>query len=220
MVPVSLQNAHTAHEDQSNHFTFFFLVDNGVKPCLARIPMRWMIRECFKTNSGILFHAESLKEIGLDPATLHPVVLPRPPPITINPTALQPHEFIQPIPKSTPHKKDDDDDTPKAPEPHITEEEADFRDALAPLYDELRLSWTWWILEIIPLIHKFQDVRNKWLMSFGWNLGRGRHIPLQETKGVKVHRSVKTRLDSEYKDGKKYWPNARNFQLKHVTWVD
>jgi hypothetical protein len=72
----------------------------------------------------------------------------------------------------------------------------------------------------MPLVHRFQDVRNKWMMSFGWNLGRGRHIPLQETKEVKVHRSVKTRLDSEYKDGKKYWPNARNFELKHVTWAD
>ncbi|KAI0800498.1 hypothetical protein C8Q74DRAFT_1214409 [Fomes fomentarius] len=42
------------------------------KYSLARIPLRWMIRECFRTNTGIRFHAELLKEIGLDPCTLWP----------------------------------------------------------------------------------------------------------------------------------------------------
>ena len=42
------------------------------KHSLARIPLRWMIRECFRTNTGIRFHAELLKDIGLDPATLWP----------------------------------------------------------------------------------------------------------------------------------------------------
>ena len=33
---------------------------------LARIPLRWMIRECFKCNTGIIFNSEYLKnEIGL-----------------------------------------------------------------------------------------------------------------------------------------------------------
>ncbi|KAL1951075.1 hypothetical protein VTO73DRAFT_224 [Trametes versicolor] len=39
---------------------------------LARIPLRWMIRECFRTRTGIRFHGELLKEIGLDPARLWP----------------------------------------------------------------------------------------------------------------------------------------------------
>lgn len=42
------------------------------KYSLARIPLRWMIRECFRTNTGIRFHAELLKEVGLDPCTLWP----------------------------------------------------------------------------------------------------------------------------------------------------
>lgn len=42
------------------------------KYSLARIPLRWMIRECFRTNTGIRFHAELLKEIGIDPYTLWP----------------------------------------------------------------------------------------------------------------------------------------------------
>jgi uncharacterized protein (DUF2235 family) len=201
-------------------------VDNGVKPCLARIPFRWMIRECFKTNSGIIFHTEELRKVGLDPATLYPVVRPRPPAIPINPTSLKPHELIQDIPKSSSTSKQavDDNNNNNTPNPaevvHSSEEEEDLRDSLAPLYDELKLGWTWWILEILPLIHKFQDRENKWISSWGMNLGTGRHIPLQETKGVKVHRAVKTRLDSETRNGKKYWPNAKNWDLKHVTWVD
>ncbi|RDX42985.1 hypothetical protein OH76DRAFT_1546730 [Lentinus brumalis] len=42
------------------------------KHSLARIPLRWMIRECFRTNTGIRFHSELLKGIGLDPDTLYP----------------------------------------------------------------------------------------------------------------------------------------------------
>ena len=44
------------------------------KHSLARIPLRWMIRECFRTNTGIRFHAELLKDIGLDPENLWPHV--------------------------------------------------------------------------------------------------------------------------------------------------
>ena len=40
---------------------------NGERHSLARIPLRWMIRECFATKSGIIFDAHMLKnEIGLD----------------------------------------------------------------------------------------------------------------------------------------------------------
>ncbi|KAI0370474.1 hypothetical protein BV20DRAFT_1035927 [Pilatotrama ljubarskyi] len=47
-------------------------VPDAMSHSLARIPLRWMIRECFRTNTGIRFHGELLKEIGLDPATLWP----------------------------------------------------------------------------------------------------------------------------------------------------
>ncbi|KAI0354700.1 hypothetical protein OH77DRAFT_1521587 [Trametes cingulata] len=47
-------------------------VPDDTHHALARIPLRWMIRECFRTNTGIRFHGELLKQIGLDPATLWP----------------------------------------------------------------------------------------------------------------------------------------------------
>ncbi|OSD00890.1 hypothetical protein PYCCODRAFT_1370341 [Trametes coccinea BRFM310] len=47
-------------------------VPDDTPHALERIPLRWMIRECFRTNTGIRFHGELLKRIGLDPATLWP----------------------------------------------------------------------------------------------------------------------------------------------------
>ena len=42
-------------------------VKNGQRHSLARIPLRWMIRECFKVNTGIVFDAHMLMhEVGLD----------------------------------------------------------------------------------------------------------------------------------------------------------
>ena len=40
---------------------------NKTRHALARIPLRWMIRECFQANTGIIFYARALEhEIGLD----------------------------------------------------------------------------------------------------------------------------------------------------------
>ena len=42
-------------------------MNNGTRNSLARIPLRWMIRECFKARTGIIFDAYMLKnEVGLD----------------------------------------------------------------------------------------------------------------------------------------------------------
>ena len=103
-----------------------------------------------------------------------------------------------------------------------TEEEMELKDALSPIYDQLSLAWGWWILEIVPLWHRYQEENNLWISELKANLGKGRHIPHQHKNGVRVHRSVKTRLEAEYADGKKYKPNS-NLKLDntdHITWVD
>ncbi|PPQ75323.1 hypothetical protein CVT24_007036 [Panaeolus cyanescens] len=60
-------------------------VSNKTRHSLARITLRWMVRECFKTNTGIMFNSEALLGIGMDPSTLYPFVVPRPPPIPVKP---------------------------------------------------------------------------------------------------------------------------------------
>ncbi|KZS86926.1 hypothetical protein SISNIDRAFT_491486 [Sistotremastrum niveocremeum HHB9708] len=48
---------------------------------LAQVPLRWMVRECFRSNTGILFDIDALLEIGLEPENLFPeVIVPRPMP--------------------------------------------------------------------------------------------------------------------------------------------
>ena len=55
---------------------------NDTRYSLARIPLRWMIRECFKAKTGIIFDAHMLKyetglNIGAGPAfEAPPPVLP------------------------------------------------------------------------------------------------------------------------------------------------
>jgi hypothetical protein len=44
-------------------------VPNGTRNNLARIPLRWMIRECFRADTGIQFFCE---DVGLDPDPLLP----------------------------------------------------------------------------------------------------------------------------------------------------
>ena len=75
-----------------------------------------MIRQCFLANTGIRFHAELLRSVGLDPASLYPVVRARPEAAHYAPGA--------PLPDG-------------AGGARLTEEEEDLADALCPLYDQL-----------------------------------------------------------------------------------
>ncbi|KAF8579614.1 hypothetical protein K439DRAFT_1648435 [Ramaria rubella] len=51
-------------------------VPNDTPAALAFISLHWMICECFKTHTGIMFDVLWLRAVGLEPATLYPVVLP------------------------------------------------------------------------------------------------------------------------------------------------
>ena len=105
------------------------------KHSLARIPLRWMIRECFRTNTGIRFHAELLRRVGLDPVRLHPTVAERPPPLQA--TAEHATSVAKPVAQGT-------------------EEDHEVRDALQPLYDELVRAPFWWALELVPMQERVQ----------------------------------------------------------------
>lgn len=98
---------------------------------LGRISLRWMVRECFRMNTGIQFQAEKPRCIGLDPASLYPEVKERPRP-------LQPHNS---------HLT-----TVAPPVPMASEEEHDVRDALAPMHDQLAVySPLWCVMQFYPL---------------------------------------------------------------------
>ena len=68
--------------------------------------------------------------------------------------------------------------------------------------------------------HRIWVDDDKWKRSFRLNLGSGRDVPIRSSgEKVRVHRSVKTRMDAEYKDGSKYEPKVK-LDLKNVIWVD
>ncbi|EKM79596.1 hypothetical protein AGABI1DRAFT_59288 [Agaricus bisporus var. burnettii JB137-S8] len=204
-------------------------VSNKTRHSLARISLRWMIRECFKTNTGIMFESEGLQEIGLDPATLYPFALPRPPPLKLkseHKIQKPPADPIPVRPHATLYKKRPAEIQAHHtfyPSPFLGSEEAEeLQDALSPAYDQLKLRKGWWILEILPIQLRYQRGNNEWVTRFGSNLARPRFIPKQITHGVKVHRSVKMRMEAEYEDerkrGKRYRPKA---QLRvEPTWID
>lgn len=159
-----------------------------------------------------MFHSASLRDIGINPASLYPDVLPRPPRLPtddaahllkIKGTERRQNEFVALV-----------DD------PHYQSEEGqDHLDALCPIYDQLKLAWAWWILEYTPLTFRYQTKDNTWAKSLGFNRGAGRIIPRQRSNGVKVHRSVQTRMEAYKAIGQEYIPKA-NLNLDCVTWVD
>lgn len=192
-------------------------VENGTPNTLARIPLRWMIRECFKTETGIMFISEGLRGVGLDPAGLYPYIQTRPPPLS----ATDLH--IQHIPSTKEPTLQHFADVDSLIELHKSEEEHELLDALSPIYDQLSLAWFWWMLELFPMKQKFQKSDNSWDSYLGMNLGRGRFIPKQKKGVVKVHRSVRMRMDAQFLDGTKYKPKASfdtALALGNVQWVD
>ncbi|KAF9460646.1 hypothetical protein BDZ94DRAFT_1375663, partial [Collybia nuda] len=183
---------------------------------LNRISLRWMIRQCFLANTGIMFSTNSIRKLGMDPASLYPEVVPRPDPLPVDdltikhPSHLPTHTGILLCEAS----------------PHMTEEEEDLHDALAPSYDQLELTRLWWLLELVPMKLRYVTMSNNVLNAFGLNLGRPRFIGGQR-RGVNFHRSVKTRMDARYESTQVQKTNdsSHNYTPRPVlrvepTWID
>ncbi|KAJ7598622.1 hypothetical protein C8J56DRAFT_1039511 [Mycena floridula] len=218
-------------------------VRNSTPHSLARISLRWMIRECFKTDTGIMFDTGRLQELGMDPSTLYPFVTPRPPPLSPplsaaqaplvkQPSALKPTNPFKALAKRIVEKSRPRDSissplvekfkqSEDKPPPHtpLTEEEEELRDVLSPIHDQLEIKKSWWILEILPMEYKYQESDDKWKSGFGPNLASPRRIPRQN--GIKFHRSVKTRMEADARlmhNRKPYIPKA--FYDTELVWVD
>ncbi|KAK0221275.1 hypothetical protein IW262DRAFT_1296008 [Armillaria fumosa] len=204
-------------------------VQNSTRYSLSRIPLRWMVRECFKAKTGIMFDADHLRLIGLDPATLYPSVIPRPPALSVGSSVISTgrtkasfSERIISMFRRRPFPVSDEGQAIvqeiSIEDPPIgTEEEEELRDALSLIYDQLNISKSWWILELIPLEFRQQLGNGEWLSWFGLNLGRPREIP-NSSKNVKVHRSVRMRMEACHEHNRrKYEPRA---SFKNPIWID
>ncbi|KAI0789554.1 hypothetical protein C8Q75DRAFT_718500 [Abortiporus biennis] len=186
-------------------------VANDVRHNLARIPLRWMIRQCFLANTGIQFYGPLLRTVGLDPNALYPIIQPRPAVMTTSTVTIGYANQALPV----------------GPDGQVmnpmSEEEEDLRDLMSPIYDQLSLVWGWWLLELVPMRHRVQAENNVWGGKWSVNLGHGRKIPKRTQKRgeLMVHRSVKVRMELDEKllpEGKKYVPKA-TWQVE-PKWVD
>ncbi|KAL4252467.1 hypothetical protein ABKN59_002783 [Abortiporus biennis] len=220
-------------------------VANGTRYSLARIPLRWMIRELFKCDTGIIFDAAQLQQAGLRIVMKEdcPVLTDLPPRIKGENGSVQPlmngSNILQSLGTlfkaavvysvfmfklfftqkkvtvgSIPFSNLDH---PEQLVDQIDDHEAneEYYDALSPMNDQLQVCASWHLLEWIPqrikkakaIIHKIEDGNSyKWL----WNRGRGRKIPKSEMKeGLKIHRSVKTRLEASEMLRTRYVPQVR-----------
>ena len=133
---------------------------NGERYSLARIPLRWMIRECFDAKTGILFDAHMLKyETGLDigPGPTFPApqsLLP-----TTHKLAKRPEgpswisstfSWIRAKVSSPPKTASDDNDDKKPVIPIGDESQEELNDALSRIYDQLEEHSYWRAMEQIP----------------------------------------------------------------------
>ena len=202
-----------------------FLVPNDTKPNLAHIPLRWMIRQCFKANTGMMFIKDDLKKFHIAPDMLYPVVQPRPAPTPPKVNKIQvsarqgPIDTIKdwasrlnPFGKSTPKEekieiKDD-----------ATEEEADAIDALAPIYDMLEIKPQLWLpFEKFGWLTPTYDPKQGKVVNKTYNkLPRNMRGPIFVDRvkkeivkaKVKIHRSVMARMNAQQADGTFYVPKA------------
>ena len=128
-----------------------------------------MIRECFRANTGIQFHRESLKYIGLDPDTF---LDPRPPAIVPTPDLVAQAVAAAHAPEPTDETVVDGVQAPPtAASTFKSENDEEFADALSDKYDQLSLSKLWWILEFLPIrLHEQNRMdyswTNKWTYVF------------------------------------------------------
>ncbi|THH07892.1 hypothetical protein EW145_g3071 [Phellinidium pouzarii] len=93
------------------------------------------------------------------------------------------------------------------------ETEADKLDACSPIYDQLKLAKYWWLLEYLPVRERMQLADGTWKKK--WIFNRGRPRVILQDEPLKVHRSVKMRMDAT---DLKYMPRFRF--AKEPVWVD
>lgn len=149
-------------------------MQNGERHSLARIPLRWMIRECFKLETGIIFDAHMLKhEVGLDIDSI--LVAPKPllpdtyqlqkpgsgelkgfslirVPTAVLSGATLPFRWVWV--KLTHLRFQKPPKVPYLPElprfQYEGEAREELEDAISPVYDQLQMHWYWKVMEWIP----------------------------------------------------------------------
>ncbi|KAH8990234.1 hypothetical protein EDB92DRAFT_1865077 [Lactarius akahatsu] len=224
-------------------------VPNGTENSLARISLRWMILECFRTGTGIRFREDALRRTGMDKNALTSLSggqfiaeRARPQRLATDVTVFStssPQSSAFPagkesdwlrqdftkdtdIERGTVGSKENVSELPTMSKEMAATEgssafmtEQELKDALSPIYDQLKICKIWWLPEVIPLRHRVRGLEDlRALRGHHWsvNFGRPRKImkPNREGEKILVHRSVKLRMNAE----------KAKFDPEEIEWVD
>jgi uncharacterized protein (DUF2235 family) len=160
-------------------------VANETRHMLSRIPLRWMIRQCFECDTGIAFDTAALAEIGLDVHTLYPKYKPVcKPPTGPSPDLFEKYENEEfpPLYRRSAFLELEGDrkedifhmDHRFAYLPECTE---DYFDGLGDVHDQLVDAKSWWVLEVWPVkVRILARDGEGWEKRVRMNLGRYRAI--------------------------------------------
>jgi hypothetical protein len=214
-------------------------VENDMPNDLARIPLRWMVRQCFAKKTGILFHSSELKAIGLDPASLLSL------PVTKVPTPSKAKLADANKGGSACNKENTTADMQvvSAPLPDVSKlvqdkkvrlgTTEDEKDAVQKIHDPMSLYPIWWILELFLIKERYQRSDGTWRSLLLYvthigsrsrlpltrhprmDLGKPRVIPDQKQLPTLVHRSVLYRMQQP---DLQYEPRAK--LLENIEYVD
>jgi hypothetical protein len=175
---------------------------------LANIPLRWMLRQCFDCNTGILFDTAALANQGLDMHTLWPTYrTPQIPTLHPAPSVVDMYErkTLAPLHRRSAllrigehEEAKDEEDFSTFRNSHqsalLSESDEEYFDARAPINDQLVQAKMWWILEVWPV--KVRVLAKKgsggWEKRVRMNLGRYRAV---REKNPKLHWTVQHMID-------------------------
>ena len=160
---------------------------NECRHMLSRIPLRWMLRQCFECDTGILFDTARLAEQGLDVVTMwpeykeptKPVVGPQPELVekykkkTLAPLSRR-SVFLPIGPENTIVDAPTTEDLSYILPSESTE---DYFDAMAQINDQLVQAKGWWILEFWPIVVRvLAKSGDHWERKISLNRGRYRAV--------------------------------------------
>lgn len=195
---------------------------NKIRESLSHIPLRWMIKESLLAGSGILFDLRYLKSLGINVKALSEELKAKghdPNALGFTPEALKELEADKAV-ILAPHRNLKHIHTNNHPSPrllsHVQRIHENHVDILAKIFDQLSLVFWWWILELLPLLVTYQKADGNWVRRRMRNFGQGRYIPLADD-GIKVHVSVKIRIEESEKTDEPYIPAAYNWSIASTS---
>lgn len=176
-------------------------VSNDTRHMLSRIPLRWMLRQCFECDTGILFSTSRLAEYGIDVQNLWPKYQKPARPIAGPPPRLvekYEQKTLAPLyrraaflPIGPEEYRIEDMPSPGYILP--SESNEDYFDAQEKCNDMLAIARVWWILEIWPIkLRLLSKDGNGWEKRVRMNLGRHRGVRDSEPS---MHWTVQHAID-------------------------